>query len=740
MKKKITLNKGILIFKDLLNQKKNMIFFDKLFFRMRKNKNLRIYSFFNLKLYSLFLCLIYSCNSGVTTDSINKNQLGKETSLYLKQHSENPINWQRWSNEIFNVSKELDKLLVISIGYSSCHWCHVMEEETFANDSIASIMNENFINIKVDREENPDVDQAYMTASQLMTGSGGWPLNVITLPDGTPIYAGTYHTTSQWDDILKRIIRLKKDNYDGLKEIANNVKNGVIDVNTIKKQEEISEFNVDFLKSNIELWKQKWDLKHGGDLAQQKFVSPSKYLFLLNYGIIYDDQDVLNHVENTLDIVLSSGLNDFVEGGFYRYTVDNEWKIPHFEKMLYDQAQLISLYSKAYKVFKKEEYKNVITSTISFLKSEMYSDLGLFYAAMDADTDGEEGKYYSFDFNELNQISNGTDFNLFLSYFNLDPNNPWENDKYLLLPIDNKNLSDWLIDNSITEEVHLKNKKHWIDNILKIKEKRTKPRIDDKIIVSWNALTISSFIDAYEALKNDQYLDDAISMHTILQGNSFRKGDLIHTFKENQFQEGVLEDYAYFSKSSMRLFQATGDEMYFEFSKELTDKAFEIFRDENSDLLVYSNNEELFTKLISIDDGVIPSPNSILSENLFNIGHIIFDDFYLDRSNKMISSVKDIINENINAYSVWGNNILNKVEPFFEVAIIGPNSKKITDNISSFFTPNTLVVQSSIESNIPLFIDRFFDDETYIYVCQNKVCQRPETNINLALSQVPYIK
>jgi len=676
----------------------------------------------------------------VNINSINKNQLSKETSLYLKQHSQNPINWQRWSNEIFDVSVDLDKLLVISVGYSSCHWCHVMEEETFTNDSIAKIMNENFINIKVDREENPDVDQAYMTASQLMTGSGGWPLNVITLPDGSPIYAGTYHTTSQWADILKRIIRLKKDNYDGLKEIANNVKNGVIDINTIKRQEEVSEFKVDFLKSNIEIWKQKWDLEFGGDLAQQKFVSPSKYLFLLNYGVIYDDKEVLNHVENTLDIILSSGLKDFVEGGFYRYTVDNEWKIPHFEKMLYDQAQLISLYSKAYKVFKKAEYKNVVTTTISFLKSEMYSDLGLFYAAMDADTDGEEGKYYSFDYNELIQISNETDFNLFQSYFNLDPSNPWENDKYLLLPIENKNLSDWLIDNNINEEDLIKNKKQWIDNILKIKGERTKPRIDDKIIVSWNALTISSFIDAYEALKNDQYLDDAISMHSILQDKSFRKGDLIHTFKENQFQEGVLEDYAYFSKSSMSLFQATGDEIYFEFSKELTDKALDIFRDVNSDLLVYSNNEELFTKLISIDDGVIPSPNSILSENLFNIGHIIFDDFYLDRSNKMISSVKELINENINAYSVWGNNILNKVEPFFEVAVIGPNSKKITDNISSYFTPNTLVVQSSKESEIPLFIDRFFEDETYIYVCQNKVCQRPETKIDLALNQVPYIK
>ena len=224
-----------------------------------------------------------------------------------------------------------------------------------------------------------------------------------------------------------------------------------------------------------------------------------------------------------------------------------------------------------------------------------------------------------------------------------------------------------------------------------------------------------------------------------LEKKSFRKNKLIHTYKENQFQEGVLEDYAYLSKASMKLFQVTGDEKYFNFSKKIIDDAIEIFNDPKSDLLYFSNNEELFTKVIPIDDGVIPSPNSIISEQLFNIGHIIFDDYYLDLSNKMVSSVVDIIDQNINAYSVWSNNILNRTELFYEIAIIGPNSQSVTDEILSNFTPNTLVVQSNIDSDIPLFIDRFFDNETYIYVCQNKVCQRPETSIKLALDQVPYI-
>ena len=708
-------------------------------FRIKKIMNFKMSNTSKVKFYVLILALIYSCSSEVNTNSVNKNQLNKETSLYLKQHSENPINWQRWSNSIFDVSQELDKLLVISIGYSSCHWCHVMEEETFTNDSIAKVMNANFINIKVDREENPDVDQAYMTASQLMTGMGGWPLNVITLPDGSPIYAGTYHTTSQWNDILKRIVRLKEDNYDGLKEIAANVKNGVKDVNTIQKQEEISDFNSEFLNSNIEDWMERWDLEFGGDIAQQKFVSPSKYLFLLNYGRIYKDQKVLNHVKNTLDVIASSGLNDFIEGGFYRYTVDNEWKIPHFEKMLYDQAQMISLFSMGYKVFGDQSYKDIVSNTILFLSNKMSSTDGLYYAAMDADTDGEEGKYYSYEMDELKMISENTDFDLFLSYYNIDVINPWEKNRFLLLPNKFNYEKKWIDSNNISKKEISDLITIWEKNINVIKEDRTKPRIDDKIIVSWNALAIIGLIDAYDAFKNEDYIRLAKSMFKELKDNSYRKGKLIHTYKENQFQEGVLEDYAYLSKAAMRLFQATGNISYFDFSKKVIDNALELFNDEQSDLLKYSNNEELFTKVISIDDGVTPSPNSIIAEQLFSIGHVIFDDEYLDLSDKMVSAVQKIIDGNINSYSVWANNILNRVESFYEIAVIGPNAKLITDEITKNFTPNTIVVQSNIESKIPLFIDRFFEDETYIYVCQNKTCQRPETNIKLALEQVPYI-
>jgi uncharacterized protein YyaL (SSP411 family) len=319
-------------------------------------------------------------------------------------------------------------------------------------------------------------------------------------------------------------------------------------------------------------------------------------------------------------------------------------------------------------------------------------------------------------------------------------NKPWENDRYLLLPNKNNQEKVWLKSNSVSKADLNYQKRIWESNILEIKENRTKPRIDDKIIVSWNSLAITGLVDAFQALNNQAYLIKAINMFEELRKNSFKRNKLIHTYKENQFQEGVLEDYAYLAKASMRLFQATGDESYFNFSKKITDDAISIFKDDESDLLRYSNNIELFTKLISVDDGVIPSPNSIIAEQLFNIGHIIFEDEYLNLSDNMVSSVQSIIDDNINSYSVWANNILSKAEPFYEIAVIGPESKLITDKITNYFSPNTIIVQSNIESEIPLFIDRFFEDETYIYVCQNKTCQRPETNINLALEQIPYIK
>ncbi|NCX24502.1 MAG: thioredoxin domain-containing protein, partial [Proteobacteria bacterium] len=543
-----------------------------------------------------------------------------------------------------------------------------MEKETFKDSIVSDYMNKHFINIKVDREENPEIDNIYMTATQMMTGSGGWPLNVVCLPNGKPIYGGTYHTKEQWVDILNKIQNVYENDKTKLVKLADQIMSGIQEINHFEYDEDPPVITSETLHNEMKIWSGRWDSIHGGEKTAQKFISPVKFNYIQQYQYLNNDNKIKNYFEKSLQNIANSGIVDHLEGGFYRYTVEDEWKIPHFEKMLYDQAQMISLYSKAYKIFKKESYKDVVYKTISFLKSKLSTKNGLFFAAMDADTDGEEGKYYSFQKEELEKISGSTDFELFTSYYNIELSNPWEDDKYLLLPNEYSLEDDWINLNNISKNELDDFKSEWIKNILEIKSKRTKPRIDDKIIISWNSLAIIGLIDAYEAFKDDDFLNIAVNMFDELEKNSFRKNKLIHTYKENQYQEGVLEDYAYFSKASMKLFQATGLESYFNFSKKITDQALEIYKDNNSDLLFYSDNEELFSKVISIDDGVIPSPNSIIAEQLYNIGHVIFDDYYLDLSDKMVSSVKDIIDGNINSYSVWANNILNRVESFYEIA------------------------------------------------------------------------
>ena len=675
------------------------------------------------------------------------NRLSKETSPYLQQHAENPVDWYPWGENALEKAKSEKKPILLSIGYSACHWCHVMAHESFEDIQTAEIMNKYFINIKVDREERPDLDKIYQTSQILLNQrSGGWPLTMfLSHENQAPFFGGTYfpnvakYNLPSFKELLIKVHEYYQNNYN---DVLNHNKSIIKALEGIHKKNKTDEkIDKDIENKYIQNVRKNFDQTMGGFGSAPKFPQPGVIMHILNNSQYHKKEKYkdLNMALFSLLSMQEGGINDQLGGGFFRYSVDDVWMIPHFEKMLYDQAQMISLYSLAFKVFKDEYYKNIAIETIDFLNSNMLSKDGLYFAAMDADTDGEEGKYYSFNREELDIISKNTDLKTFTSYYNIDIDNPWESDRYLLLPNKNNEEENWLKLNNFSKDDLNNQKRIWESNIIEIKKNRTKPRIDDKIIVSWNSLAITGLVDAFEALNNQDYLDKAINMFEELKANSFKRNKLVHTYKENQFQEGVLEDYAYLAKASMRIFQATGDESYFNFSKKITDDAISIFKDDESDLLRYSNNVELFTKLISVDDGVIPSPNSILAEQLFNIGHVIFDDEYLNLSNNMVSSVQNVIDNNINSYSVWANNILNRVESFYEIAVIGPESKLITDEITNYFTPNTIVVQSKTESILPLFIDRFFEDETYIYVCQNKTCQRPETNINLALEQVPYI-
>jgi len=388
----------------------------------------------------VFLVLILSCESQ-TKKQMPKhkftNSLITETSPYLLQHAHNPVNWYAWHNKALNLAKKENKLLIISIGYAACHWCHVMEHESFEDTAVAKVMNDNFISIKVDREERPDVDQVYMTAVQLMTGSGGWPLNIIALPDGRPIWGGTYFRKNDWVKILNQLAKLYKDSPDKAKEYATNLTNGIKQNSLIKLNISKKDFNHKELNSAIEKWSQNFDLKMGGSKRSPKFPIPNNFKFLLQNASINNNNELLQYVNTSLTKMAYGGIYDQIGGGFSRYSTDSKWHIPHFEKMLYDNGQMLSLYAKAYSATKNKLYKKVVYETANFIERDLLDKSGAFYSSLDADSKNKEGvlkegAYYAWTKSELKDII-GADFDLFSNYYNINDYGKWEANNYVLI-------------------------------------------------------------------------------------------------------------------------------------------------------------------------------------------------------------------------------------------------------------------------------------------------------------------
>ncbi len=680
--------------------------------------------------------VFFSCSNGKGQNKDHKytNDLIHETSPYLLQHAHNPVNWKPWSPAALEEAEKEDKLVLVSVGYSSCHWCHVMEEETFADEEVAKIMNENFINIKVDREERPDVDHVYMTALQLMKGNGGWPLNVITLPNGKPIYGGTYHTKEQWSKVLTEISKLYKEDPEKANEYANMVAKGIQEVNLISPSSDLGVLTQDVLKEGVTNWKPNWDQRWGGNKGNQKFMTPVNLGFLLDYSVLAEDPDAEAFVELTLDKMAMGGVYDQLAGGFYRYSTDSKWKIPHFEKMLYDNAQLLSLYSKGYKVFKDPLFKNTVQETIAFLDREMKSPEGGYYAAIDADSEGEEGKFYIWTEEELKAVL-GDEFPLFAAYYDIKPSNIWEKNAYVL----SRTLHDdeFLQEHPLNQEQLEQHREEWKEKLLEARNKRPRPRIDDKIIISWNALLINGLVDAYNTFGEASYLEKAEEVFRFLKEKGLKGDHLIHSYKEgSKVDHGFLEDYAFLANASLKLYSTTMSEEYLKIAQKLTQIAQDKFNDEASGMYSYKDDEELISKIIKTDDGVLPSPNSVMAENLMLLGHIEYNKEATNKAKSMLSSMVPAIETNPYSYSKWNSLLLKSVYPFFEIAVVGDQASELVANLQRENLPNTLIVGSDKESEAPLFKDRYDSDGTYIYVCQDHTCKLPVTTKEEALEQM----
>ena len=681
---------------------------------------------------SLMLSIFFSCSSD---PKLNQNNLKLETSAYLIQHAKNPIFWQRWDNNLYKNLNSEEKLLVVSIGYSSCHWCHVMEKETFEDQQVANYMNKNFIAIKVDREENPEIDNIYMTATQMMTGGGGWPLNVVCLPDGRPIYGGTYHNKKQWLEVLEKIQKLYKNNKEELFVFAEKIEKGIQEVNRFGYTEDPPPFESKILKNEMEIWSKSWDNIYGGESQNQKFIVPVKFNYIQQFQHLNKDEKISDYFQESLKKISLSGIVDHLEGGFYRYTVDPEWKIPHFEKMLYDNAQILTLYSNAYKEFKNPLFKSTVDKTFSFLQNRMKNSEGGYFSAIDADNNEGEGHYYIFNKDEIINVA-GNDLELLLDFYQIEIDNPPIESQYHLRSTSD---IDEIMSRYGINELTLKRKKlAWENKFELIKSKREFPMIDNKIITSWNAQMVSGLITAFEAFEDEIFLIQAKETFQFIQNNLVINDNLMHTYQSNKAKiEANLEDYAFTITAALDLYENTGNTYYLEKADKLNKIAIKKFETRENPFYTFTENPVLFSEIISLDDNVIASANSKMAENLWELGHIYENKDYVKRAKNMLDAVIKFFKEGKSKdYSQWAQLLAKEFFPFKEVIIVGPDAKKININIKQNYLPNVLFQISENESKLPLLKDRFFKDETLIYVCENKVCLRPSKNISEALKQI----
>lgn len=699
-------------------------------------KVLERYRFWSQIVTCGLLCILFSCKENDQQDEnfAHTNDLIHETSPYLLQHAHNPVNWQAWSPDIFERAERENKLVLVSIGYSSCHWCHVMERETFEDVAVAQMMNESYISVKVDREERPDVDQVYQTAIQLLGQSGGWPLNAITLPNGKPLYLGTYLPKEQWSEVLSKIDALYRENPEQAKSYANGLSQGIQETNFLEISSEFEKLTQEALQTSVANWKPEWDLDLGGDKGPQKFMSFNALNFLLEYAVLTQDAASLKHLKNTLDQMAKGGIYDHVGGGFFRYSTDPQWKVPHFEKMLYDNAQAIGLYSKAYAVFKKPTYKDIVYETVTFLNREMKNPKGGYYATLDADSDGEEGKFYVWTIDELKSTL-GSDLALFKSYFNIQEPNVWENDKYILHT--KGDAKSFLDQAGISQSEFIKLKSGWKQKLLQARQKRVRPNTDDKILSSWNALLIKGLTQAYETFGEASFLNNATSAFDFIKSNCYANGALLHSYKEGSKQKAsFLEDYTFLADASLELYSATAMVQYLDFSKELTEQVDQDFSDPATGMYTFSKNQELISKIIKTNDGDIPSANSVMAHNLFRLGHIYYNQGYLKKAKTMLTTMLPRVTQFPNGYAHWNSLLSNLAYPFFEVAVVGEDAQQLIQQLQERQLANALIVGSVSESESPLFKDRYFEGDTYIYVCQNSTCKLPVKTVEEAIVQM----
>ncbi len=635
------------------------------------------------------------------------NQLIKESSVYLLQHAHNPVNWYAWGEEALNKAKEEGKPILLSIGYAACHWCHVMERESFEDESTAAIMNAHFVNIKVDREERPDIDHIYMDAVQAMTGSGGWPLNVFLTPELKPFYGGTYfplvdaHNRLSWKEVLRRVHYTYSEKNADIEAQADRLTDHLNSANLFGIDKPLNDaespFTAATLQNIAENIINNSDKEWGGFGKAPKFPQTFSIQYLLRHYHYTKHEASLAQATLSLDKMIYGGIYDQAGGGFSRYSTDTKWQIPHFEKMLYDNALLLGVLAEAYQITKNELYANTIRQTIAFLQREMLHESGGFYSALDADSEGVEGKFYTWTKKEVEELL-GEDTELFCAYFQITEEGNWEEVNILWTLQGTKEFADAY---SI-EETHLISIIiTGLEKLLIERSKRVRPQLDDKILLNWNALMITGLCKAYEALQEENYKNLAINCMAFIE-NTLTKADntLLHTYKNGVAKiDAFLDDYAYTIQAYLSLNNITGDKSYISKAIALVNTVNTKFKDAATGLYYYTDEtqSDIIVRKKEIYDGATPSANGIMMCNLLFLSSALNDSKDLRElvRNNVAGLMKAIANYPT-SFGVWAMAVQLIVTDVKEINIQGANIENETKAIANWYFPEKIILTKAI--------------------------------------------
>jgi len=670
---------------------------------------------------------------------VTRNNLVNETSPYLLQHANNPVHWYSWNTDALTKAKNENKPIFLSIGYSACHWCHVMAHESFENNDIANFMNENFVNIKVDREERPDIDDIYQKVCQIATGQGGWPLSIFLTPDQKPFFAGTYFPVLDsygrpgFGSILRQLAQAWKEKPNDVKKTADNFLDALQKTETIKFPTKLERSLLDEAAVNLF---QMGDFSYGGFGSAPKFPNAANVSFLFRYAKLSGLSKFNEFGLKTLKKMANGGIFDQIGGGFHRYSTDAKWLVPHFEKMLYDNALIPVNYVEAYQLTKDPFYLDILKKTLDFVIREMTSPEGGFYSAYDADSEGEEGKFYVWSKNEIKKIL-GDDAELFCLYYDVTDGGNWEGKNILC---NNINSSTVAFNFGISEDKVKEIISSCSKILLDTRSNRISPGLDDKILTSWNALMITAFSKGYRVTGDVAYLNAAKNGISFLEKNLFVDGNLFRTYKNHSPKiNGYLEDYSFFANALLDVFEICPDSKYLKLAIRLGHHLVDHFWDEenNSFFMTSDDHETLIIRPKSNYDLSLPSGNSVSCFVLLRLFHFTQEKKFLEISNQIMESQAQMAAENPFGFGFLLNTIYMYIQKPLEISILNDSNKEIVDFLAKSFLPESIFVSVSDSKqldaldNYPFFEGKKFDSNlTAVFICKDFTCSLPLQNID----------